>query len=166
MTNFRFFQNWKSLHATILSLIKVTESSSKRVEHTVGKEAIAHYGQFLLFQEFLKGLVQRTSKNKGLFVIRLNILQIASIHNSFYYKGIRFYSRQVITMLEWNLPTLTLYCVISWNLFGKVKVYRGIQFQNKNGLYKVILISFIRYLLLFIPNKTPCQLLIPGDFLW
>ena len=47
-TNFRLFQT-KSLQTTILTTMKMGESSSKRVENTVGKGEIARNEQFLLF---------------------------------------------------------------------------------------------------------------------
>ena len=48
MTNFRHFRT-ERLQTTISNLMKMVESSSKRVENSVGKEEIARYEQFLLF---------------------------------------------------------------------------------------------------------------------
>ena len=48
---FKTFLNWKSLHRTILSLIKMADRSPKRVVNTVGKREIAHNEQFLLFPQ-------------------------------------------------------------------------------------------------------------------
>ena len=41
--------NWESLQTTILNRMKTVQSSSKPVEHTMGKGEIARNEQFLLF---------------------------------------------------------------------------------------------------------------------
>ena len=48
---------------TILSLMKIVESSPKMVDNTVGKGRIAHNFSHSVF----KSLVLQTGKNKGLF---------------------------------------------------------------------------------------------------
>ena len=52
---------------TISNLMKMAESSPKRVQNTAGKGEIACYKQFLLFYSVLKRLILQIRKNKGLF---------------------------------------------------------------------------------------------------
>ena len=51
---------------TILDLMKMAESSPKRVENIVGKGEIACYKRFLLSHSVLKRPILQTRKNKGL----------------------------------------------------------------------------------------------------
>ena len=62
--NIRLFQT-ESLQMTISNLMKMAESSPKRVENTVGKGEIAYYEQFLLFPVFAKDLYCRYVKTKA-----------------------------------------------------------------------------------------------------
>ena len=73
MTNFRLFQT-QSLQTTILNLMKIAESSLKRVENTVGKGEMAHYEQFLLSRCVFKKLILQTRKNRGFFGKRLRAI--------------------------------------------------------------------------------------------
>ena len=50
---------------TILSLMKVAESSLKRLENTVRKGEIARYEQFILFPVFSKDLYNRHGKTRA-----------------------------------------------------------------------------------------------------
>ena len=71
MTNLRLFQTDR-----VFEFDTNGREFSKRVENTVGKGEIAHYEQFLLFQQCFQRFVHQTHKNQGLFRKGLNVVKI------------------------------------------------------------------------------------------
>ena len=62
--------------------MKMTDSSSKRVENTVGKGEIAHYEQFLLFQLCFKKTSTADTQKLGLVWERAKLHRTCTPQNT------------------------------------------------------------------------------------